>query len=259
MSPASFEITETGVDIDIAFTDYKGRQVELHIKENSTNNNPFPFLAPVGNDVEKPSKLFLVYMHKFDFVKREGTEIRAKIGERTLTPATFPVKRDGKKVYFARYASSLTIGDINSATSSPLVFEQTTGNIKYGKHNFTINEDRNVSKYWIEVDTETLSLSFENGFPNLLTLPENKQVVGKWNYQVSGTQITGGTYALIRNGDLVSIELAVTKKWKPKGLPFSFKAFTYFVRSFRTWPTTYKWTGLVNLKDMSLQGQWQRR
>lgn len=259
MLPARFEIKETGVDIDIAFTDYKGRNVSLRINENSCNAKPFPFLAPVGNDVQKPSKLFLVYMPEFDFIKKAGTEIHAFIGDRKLIPETFPMKRNGKKVYFTRYASKLTIGELNSTAYSTLVFEPIVGNITYGNHHFTINENQKVSKYWIYNGTDEIAISFHTGFPNLQTLPQNSQVIGTWDYQVSGNELTGGTYTVVRKGDSVEIEIDVTKKWEPNDLPLSFKVFTFFVHSFRTWPTTYKWQGTVNLVNGSLRGAWQRK
>lgn len=259
ISPARFEISETGVDIDVAFTDYKGRRVELFIKENSKASNPFPFLAPVGNDVDKPSKLFLAYMQEFDFVKREGTTIRAQVGNRTLIPATFPINRDGQKVYFARYSTKITIGEINATTSAPLVFNNIQGNFETGIHHINLNQEQKVVDYWIDSGTDEIEMKFENGFPNLLTLTENEKAKGNWQYVVSGTVVTGGNYSLLRSGELVAVELDVTQKWKPGNLPLSFRVFTCFVRYFRTWPTTYRWNGSVNLKDMSMQGQWQRK
>jgi len=259
MSPDLFEISKTGVDVDIAFTDYKGRRIELFIKENSKIHDPLPFLAPVGNDIDKPSKLLLAYMQEFDFVKREGTIIRAQIGDRKLLPSNFAVKRNGQKTYFARYASKLTIGEINPPTDTLFVFENSQGNFRDGIHNFCLNQEQMLTNYWIDYGSDRVELKFEKGFPNLISLPQNQQVRGTWNYVVSGTIITGGDYLLLRKGDFVSIEMDVTRKWEPKDLPLSLRAFTYFVRSFRVWPTTYKWTGRANLIDKSIQGKWQRK
>lgn len=259
MSPDRFEISKTGVDVDIAFTDYKGRRIELLIKENSVNHDPLPFLAPVGNDMIKPSKLLLAYMQEFDFVKREGTIIRAQVGDRKLVPSNFIIKRNGEKTYFARYASKLAIGEINPPNTTLFVLDKAIDNIKSGIHNFSFNQEQMVTSYWLDYDSDKIELKFENGFPNLLNLQQNQQVKGTWHYAVSGTIITGGDYLLLREGDFVSIEMDVTKKWEPRDLPLSLRAFTYFVRSFRVWPTTYKWTGRANLVDMSIQGNWLRK
>jgi hypothetical protein len=55
-------------------------------------------------------------------------------------------------------------------------------------------------------------------------------------------------------------ELDVTENWKPGELPFSYRLVTFFVRSFRTWPTTYKWTGTVDLtSNRMLHEKWLRK
>jgi hypothetical protein len=98
-----------------------------------------------------------------------------------------------------------------------------------------------------------------SGFPNLLTLQENKKVKGSWQYAVSGEVLFGGRYSLLRVDSKVYIEFDVTKKWEPHNIPFSFKVFTGIVRSFRKWPATYKWNATVDLKEMSVDGTWQRK
>jgi hypothetical protein len=252
MKSSLFEFRENGLHIDIAFVDYKGREVKILIKEDTKIHNPFPFLAPVGNEVENPTKFFLVYMRDFDFVKEKGTLIDLKIGDKTLKIASFPIKRDGQKVLFARYATNLTIGEINRAKSAASVELTATHD------NFKLSREQRVTNYWINCGPEIVELQFENGFPDLTTLPQNKQTTGSWDYLVSGTAITGGTYTLFRTNNMVKFGIQVTKKWKPGNLPLSFKVFTFIVKSFRTWPTSYQWNGSVNLEDNSIKGKWQR-
>jgi hypothetical protein len=260
MSPSRFEISEKGVDIDIAFTDKLGRPVKIVISENTKNIHPFPFLAPVGNDVKDPNKLFAVYMKEFDFVRREGTIIHVSIGDRELTPATFPISRDKQKVYLIRYASKLVIGEINSSVTKPSVIENVSpGIIKTGNLNLLFNSDNEVQSCWIGSDSDRIELKFETGFPNLLTLPTNKKIKGDWQYAVSDEVLFGGTYSLLRYDNKVNIELDVIRKWKPGNIPFSFKVFTSIVRSFRTWPASYRWNATVDLNGMSVESRWQRK
>jgi hypothetical protein len=260
IAPSRFEITESGVDIDIAFTDQQGCRVELTIKENTRINNRFPFLAPVGKDIENPERLFLVDMLEFDFVKRKGTVFHAKVGDRILFPSSFPILRDKQKVYLTRYASNLVIGVINPPVKKPVVVEYTVpGPTKAGAMNLTINEKQEVENIWIENSSGKVEMFFHSAFPNLLTLPQNKMVHGRWEYSISGAVLTGGTYSLLRNADAVDVEFDVLQKWKPGKMPFSFKIFTCIMRSFRTWPTTYRWKASVDLKELSLDGYWQRK
>lgn len=260
MSPSRFAVSENGVDIDIAFVDKSGRTIKIRIKENTQNIHPFPFLAPVGNDVKDPNKLFAVYMKEFDFVKREGTIVQVTIGDRELTPETFPISRDGQKVYLMRYASKLVIGEINNTVTKPVVIENVfPGIIKAGNLNLLFNEENEVQHCWIGSKSDSIELKFKDGFPNLLTLPQNRKVKGSWRYAVTGEVLFGGRYSLVRDSSKVYIELDVTKKWKPDNIPFNFKAFTAIVRFFRTWPVSYKWNATVDLNSMSVESQWQRK
>jgi hypothetical protein len=260
ISPAHFEITEHGVDLDIAFTDQQNRRIELVIKENTKVDHRFPFLAPVGNEIEKPKKLFLVDMLEFDFIKRKGTAFHAQIGDRTLSPSNFPISRDKQKVFFTRYASRLLIGMINPPFAKPVIAEITVpGENKIGEMNLFINGKQEVENIWVENDSDKIELIFDDGFPNLLALNQNKTVNGRWKYRSANTILTGGTYSLLRKGDLVDVELDVTQKWRPGDIPFSFKVFTCVVRSFLNWPKTYRWKAKVDLAEMTMNGHWERK
>lgn len=260
MSPSQFAISEKGVDVDIAFTDKLGRAVKIVIKENTRNIHPFPFLAPVGNDVKDPNKLFAVYMKEFDFVRREGTMVHVAIGDRELTPATFPISRDGQKVYLIRYASKMVIGEINSSVTRPLVIENGfPGVIKTGNMNLLLNRGNEIQRCWCQSESDSIELIFKNGFPNLLTLPQQESIKGSWQYAVSGEVLFGGAYSLLRDSSKVYVEFDVTENWKPRNIPFSFKVFTSVLRFFRTWPASYKWNATVDLNVMSVESKWQRK
>jgi len=259
MSPARFNISGKGVDINIGFTDNHGRKVEIIIQENTPSTSGFPFLAPVGKDVQNLRKLFLAYMQEFDFVKIDGTIFTTKIGDRVLKPATFPIKRNSKDVYFARYAKKLTIGEINAPVNQVLVANFSPGLNSIGDINVWVNEKMEITQCRVYHNTDSVELDFESGFPNLLSLPQNKIVKGNWSFTVSDNQITGGKYVLLRKDNLVWIEFDVTRKWKPRELPFSFKVFTRVMRSFRTWPVSYTWNASVDLKTRTLHGEWHRK
>ncbi|HNW73331.1 MAG: hypothetical protein PHP04_11725 [Bacteroidales bacterium] len=261
MSPSRFEMTGSGVYLDIVFTDKLGRRVRIYIRENNSDFHPVPFLAPVGSNVKSPNKLFAVYMKEFDFVKRQGTEINLKIGNRELTPATFPLPMNGQRVYFIRYATNLVIGEINSLPTKPVIIENVRPGInKIDDLNLTIDDDGRIKECWVDQGNDPIGLKFEPGFPNLLALPRDKKIQGQWQYAVSSKVLFGGTYTLQRDQDKVTVELDVTQPWKPGKLPFTYRLLTIFIRSFRTWPTTYKWTGTVDLKNNIIVNEtWVRK
>ena len=90
IEPAHFEITKRSLDLHVAFTDAQGRKVELRVHEDTHRKSGFPMLAPVGADVEKPPRLMLVYMPSIYLVRRSGSLVEGRIGDRTLLPASLP-------------------------------------------------------------------------------------------------------------------------------------------------------------------------
>ena len=159
-----------------------------------------------------------------------------------------------------RYSSGLVIGEINASVTKPLVIEHATpGTVRSGDLNMMINEENEVQSCWVNSKSEMIELKFSKGFPNLLTLPQNRKVKGSWQYAVSGELLFGGSYSLLRDNSQVYIGLDVTKKWKPRHIPFSFRVFTGIVRMFRVWPVSYQWNAAVDLDKMSVESQWQRK
>jgi hypothetical protein len=261
IDPARFEITSKGVDIDIAFTDKQGRKVELKIREDSSENEGMPFLAPVGNDIKDPKQLFLVYMLGFDFVKKEGTEIHAQIGDRKLIPSSFPIHRNNNKVYFIRYSSRPIIGTLNPPMNKPIIAELSfPGSKKVDNIHLVTDESGKVVLMHTNDSNSTIEITFDPGFPNLLNISDGETEKGKWTFFIEGANITGGTYKLLRKQNIIDIDLDVTQHWKPKELPLSFKLFTELVNSFCKWPSTYRWTGHVDIaNDFLMTGAWERK
>lgn len=259
MNSSYFLYNSQGIDLHVEFIDILNRKIEINIQEKAKNTKMFPFLAPVGKDVVSPDKLLLVYMNEFGFLKIEGTILSVTIGNRELIPAKFPIKWDGEKVFFARYSSNLSIGILNAEGSHPMISNLSNGFNQIGPYSIILDEKNQITSYWIYNNNNKIELSFEKGFPNLISIDKKRKIKGGWRYSVSGQMITGGTYSLCRNGDNIDISCDVTKKWKPKSLPLSFKIFTYIVRSFRIWPTTYKWEATLNLANYSMNGAWKRK
>lgn len=261
IEPARFEITETGVDLHVAFTDLQKRKVELKIKENTTTNNRFSFLAPVGKDIADPKRLFLVYMHQFDFVCKNGLEFFAKIGPRGVAPQSFPILRNYKQVKFIRYSANPVIGTFNPAADKPLEFNvNSPGCVEFEGMAITINEDYKITRLSAGAKPNNAEVEFQPGFPNLCDMKDGDTESGRWTYNISGQPITGGSYSLFRMGSTVAIEINVTENWKPSGLPLSFRIFTQLVSFFRTWPTTYKWNGIITLgQNPTMFGAWERK
>jgi len=261
MEPACFEITDKGVNVNCAFTDAQNRKVELIIKENTTSPGRFPFLAPVGNCIENPQRLFLVNMLDFDFVRKKGTIAEAKIGDRKLYTKSFPLLRNFKKVLFIRYSALPLVGTLNPYMDSPLIFEaEAPGSTEIDGTTIFIDDTHRITRLSIGENLRKVEMNFFPAYPNLANVSDGESRSGLWNFKMSGTHITGGSYSLSREGNLIKTEIDVTENWKPQGVPISLKIFTRFLSWFRTWPTTYRWRGTIDIaNNFSMTGLWERK
>lgn len=259
-SNSEFEITDQGINLEIRFIDAYGRQIELKITERADSKTPFPFLAPVGKDIKNPRRLFLAYMMQFDFVYKKGTCFYGAIGDRQITPGSFPLRRKRNKVFFIRYAGFPVVGTLNPPMNEVMVFRaETPGAYKVDGMLVAVGKNLELQKVQVLEDGKKIELDFPEGFPNLLDIIDGYAVKGKWIYRISDMIITGGTYLINRKNGTVDLEFDVLNEWRPVNIPFSFKVFTFIVRSFRKWPTTYLWKGRVNLVNHSLTGEWRRK
>ena len=261
IDPACFEVDDRGINIHLAFIDKQKRKVEMRIRENTFNNKRMRFLAPVGNDIEKPKQFFLAYMLGFDFVKKKGTFFSASIGDRSLKPSPFPLLRNFKKVFFARYSIQPSVGVINPPMSMPLIFESNVPSITVVDDiNISINKNGNIETINREYESIKYEIHFFPEFPNLTCIQDNKPVKGKWEFHIAQDLITSGNFFLNKQAGVVSVEIDVTGSWKPVNLPLSLKVFTMVLRFFRNWPATYRWIGEVDFNnDLKMSGSWIRK
>lgn len=260
IEPARFEITERGVDLHLAFTDAQNRKIELRIRENAAGKRGFPLLAPVGADIKKPLQLFLVYMPEIDLVRRAGSLVEGRIGDRALCPASLPILLRGHRVLFIRYVARPIIGTLNPTMSRPVIVElPVPGSVEIEGMTVVANADGSVTRISAGQEPRRVEVDFLPGFPNLLGLPDGGSASGRWAIRIAGVPITGGSYQASRQGSHVALDLDVTEPWKPSGLPLSIEIFTRVVSKFRTWPCTYRWRGTVELGEApAMSGGWER-
>ena len=260
IEPNTFEIDHDGINLHIAFTDKNGETVEMKIKEKSTSKKRMNFLAPVGNDIKSPKQLFLAFMEDFDFVLRKGTVLYARVGNRELKPSLFPLSRNGEKVFFARYSNSPMVGTINPPMKSPFIFQSSNSGVVEKEGVLLQIHEGKVYSISREHKGKTISIEFPKGTVNLYELHNGEKFIGKWKYKTENMTITGGKFYLLKIGNKVDVHINVTRKWIPQNLPLSFQLFTLFVKSFRQWPTTYYWKGVIDLTNETiLEGKWLRK
>ncbi len=261
ITPARLEITGHYVNLHMAFIDAQGREVELFIREDIYKKRGFPLLAPVGADIRKPRQLFLVYMPCIDLVRRAGSFVKGRIGDRKLHPASLPILLDLQRILFIRYAAKPVISTLNPPMSKPLIVDMPVpGKADIDGMLIVADEKGSITRICTGRESGRVEIDFLPGFPNLPDIPQGGSAAGCWSIRIMGVVITGGSYRASREGDLVSVELDVTEHWKPSGLPLVMELFTRMVPIFRTWPATYRWRGVVELGDAPvMSGAWERK
>lgn len=261
IEPAQFDINESNLDLHVAFTDVQGRKVELRVREDTHRKRGFPLLAPVGADIKKPRQLFLVYMPCIDLVRRTGSLVEGRVGDRILRPASLPILLDWQRVLFIRYAAGPVIGTLNPPMSKPLIIEMPApGSAEVDGMMIVADEKGSVTRISAGLEPRHVELDFSPGFPNLPDLHQGGSAAGRWSIRIMGVPITGGSYHASREGDHVAVELDITENWKPSGLPFCMEIFTRVVNMFRKWPATYRWRSIVELgAEPVMSGTWERK
>jgi hypothetical protein len=260
ISPSLFEITPQGINLDIAFTDLQGRKNELKIREFATNKKAFPLLAPISADIENPIQFNVVYMPDFDFVRRAGTFVDGKIGDSAIQLDSIPLLLGGHRVWLARYGVNPVIGILNPPMDHPTIVDiPDTGNIEIDGMKITADHNGSLTSMSAGEEPSSVKVEFSPGFPNLKDFSESTSSSGRWSFHAAGAQITGGTYALVKRGESIEVELDVLENWKPANLPLPITILTSVVRMFRTWPSTYRWKGVINPGEKpSMTGKWER-
>ncbi len=260
IEPAVFEITPRGVDLDVAFVDSQGRTNQLRIREDAVGKRGFPLLAPVGADIEEPLQLFLVYMPDIDLVRRAGSLVEGRIGDRAVRPASLPILLRGRRVHFIRYVARPTICTLNPPMNRPVIAELSVpGVTEVDGMSVVADAGAAITRIAATHGGQRVEVDFHPGFPNLLGLIDGGTAAGRWSIRILGLPITGGSYRAARDGPRVAVALDVTDHWRPSGLPLSMELFTRLIRKFRTWPSTYRWRGVVKLGgEPAMSGTWER-
>ena len=143
----------------------------------------------------------------------------------------------------------------------PLILELSVpGSVEIDGMTVFVDEGSKTTKISAGQQNRNVEVDFLPGFPNLLDISDRSTERGRWSFRISGAVITGGSYNLSRKGNSIAVEIDVTENWEPSGLPLSFRIFTQLVRSFRSWPITYRWRGTVDLgENLTLVGAWERK
>jgi len=244
--PGRLDVDASGVAVEVSFDDVDGRTVEISLDDRGPGERRWArFLAPMGAEVEQPHALPLVWMSRFDLVRRRGHGPRVRIGGERVETGRLPGERLlGRRLI--KVASDLCVVSVlPDGGGHP---EQVA----------TPGPDGGLEAFEVSEDDHRARLAFDPPFPALDSLRDRSPATGVWRVRIDGSPLAGGSYTATRRGGTVDVDLEVTEGWRPEGLPPLMKVVTTVVPVFRRWPTTYRWHGTVALDGGETSGGWHR-
>jgi hypothetical protein len=272
LSEGRLELGSTGALVDLAFTDLENRPIRLVVRETDTRpRRPFGLLAPMGSAATDPPALPLVFVKDFYFVRRSGSEIRIEVDGRTHRSDPLPLLLDTTWMHFVRYSATPFIAlwnhrdhDTADVLSSSTLAAEAGGASYELRSNGPFSEIRRMTRH--EGDQE-ITVEFAPAFPQLLALRNGKRIDGSFRLSTGPPAgVVTGTWHVVRHGRRIEIETVPCGGWTPGDAQPMARLLFRVIRVFRSWPTTYRWSGSVELPGpgedvggpLALSSTWER-
>ncbi|MFW7415858.1 hypothetical protein [Demequina sp. SO4-18] len=249
---AVLEVDEDGVAAQVRFTDVEGNLVEISIDDRDGRaRSRGALLAPVGAGIERPVSLMLVWMPQFDLVRDVSDRAPViRIGGEDVAVGRLPGAALHRR-HLIKYAAGLRVIEFNRDMDAPA----TVGGPGEAELDDSGTGLRSVSA---SAGESVARVSFRPAFPDLLRLDAGVERSGEWRIGVDGQALTGGTWTATGAVDRAEVHLDVTRRWRPRGLPWLMRAVTRALPVFRRWPTTYAWRTTLPTVGGPMRSGWVR-
>lgn len=245
-------IARDGVLAEARFTDVDGRAIEIHIDDrDGSARRRCGLLAPVGDDIEHPSALLLVWLPRFDLVRRGASEPVIRIDGQDVAVVQVPGPKLHRR-HIIKYSTSLCTIELARA------FEGTLGHFT-GASLTRSPDGREVTGISARGGQHRAQMIMQPGLPDVRGLAEGEKVQGRWHVRIDDARLTGGRWFARRDGATVRMGLDVDERWRPGWLPSLMRFVVRVVPAFRRWPTTYRWRAELRLgQDTHMSSTWER-
>lgn len=266
LEDAFLDIRDTGVDTYFAFEDTLGRAIAVTIQETSQRQRrPFGLLAPMGDAVEHPTSLPLVFLDHFYFVRRQGTHVSVTIADTPVELGGLPLPMDLQRMYFLRYSPEPLIIKLNPAYHGVLEPLPLQAEPSFPVH-YEIADNQGyleIRRMQVSDGQRQAAVSFEPPLPNVLDLRDGAQVEGAFTVRGAASLGTvGGVYQFQRSGSTIRASMTPSQGWQPRMDKLSLRALYAMQPLFRSWPQTYVWEAVLDVADphsVHMASAWRRQ
>lgn len=261
MDENRFNVTAEGVQLDLSIQALDGRRVELHLHEHRRRApTRFTLLAPAGHGIKSPTFFPLFWMNDFSFVGLRHTQTDLQLGGQRRTRV-----RIGVPWKLARYGLSpvTAIWDERRTGALPVIEEPNPGTHVVAGSTVQLSgtdDQPRIAAMSATNGDRHLTVEYHPPVASMTDLPDGAARHGRVVVAVNGAHQFGGHYHLKRRGSAVHLVTDLDQPWRPDPDAPGRTIFKV-LKFFRTWPTTYRWSAIVDL-DVSpptMRSDWTRK
>lgn len=260
-----FEVTDDGLQLDIAFTSPTGRRFDLHLHEHLRGpRDRIELLAPVGGSFENPAFFPFLWLPRMSFVPIRGTQVDLRIDGETRSIARLPVPIGGRRCLMARYDVDVLVCLLNPASVG------TPGRSPVRDRRVSATPDvevvevaggHGVASLRVGRGRHTCAARFEPPMPDARAVADGASLTGAVLLQADGRTELRAQYRVTRAGDRVQLTMAGFGPWRTRTRR-PLLAVLFRLPLFRRWPTTYRWDAAVDVGSdpgIGPVSRWTRR
>lgn len=260
-----FEQTKEGIDVAFSVQDYKGRKIEVMVKEQAKKpSRDFDLMAPIGASSENPVSFPAYALYQFDLVREKNTLFKVQIDGREIELDHFPVPipKDRQMRSFTRYSCDCELvefgrtGEVNLQQQRCMADELCMGDLRVKYQ--TVDGKKQMESLQFIHSRHRFIIRFEDLFPDLLRMEEGTQS-GRFKIEMDPSMgYFSGNYSVKRQGEQIEITMIPSDGWTVRNKMFLTKVMFQKKSIFRTWPKTYCYKQWIDLKTGASSCKWER-
>jgi hypothetical protein len=262
---ARFEVTDDGLQLDLALVTPSGRRFDLHIHERLAGpRDRFPVLAPVGGAFDAPAFFPFLWLPGLSFVPVRGTEVDVKVdGQRRNVPR-LPLPIGGRRCLMARYDPDVLVCQLNPdgvRTPTRVPADVAVGSQGSAIDVVEVDGGYGIAAVRVAHGGHTCAALLDPPLPDLRSLPARDARRGSILLQADDATELRGHYELTRVEDRIDLVIEGFGPWRTRSRR-PLLALLFRLPIFRRWPTSYRWQATLDLTTTAqerLTGRWSRR